>query len=483
MYAAQFAGPESVISWVIGGAVLALIALVMAKLGGARPEAGGLVRWPFHSNGRFVATIAGWGIWIAWSTNPPSEAAAMIQYVSKYVPGVYNGSSLTALGVLIGVALVAVFVLVNWFGVQLFARINSGLTVAKFVVPVMTVVALFASGFHSGNFSSHGGFAPYGWAPGLTAIATAGIIFSYTGFQGPIDMSGEAKNPRRDVPRAVLASLGLSALVYILLQLVFIGAVPGMDLIHGWHGVSFSSPFAQLAVAVNLTWLSWVLYADAIASPAGSALSFTAAAGRESFAMAKNGFLPAAIVKVHSGSGIPRRALAVNFVIGIAFLLPLGSWQQIVAAAGVLGLIAYVLPAVSVTAFTRAGAFGDAPRWLSWLAPVAFVLATMIVYWAGWHDLRIALPILLVAVIVYAYQQWRAGIDWADVRRGSWLVAYLVLVLLVSVFGSKDFGGSGAIPAPWDTVVVAVIGFGSWLAGVRCGTLHLAAHPAPDTEQ
>src|ERR1700761_476348 len=90
MYAAQFAGPESVISWVIGGAVLALIALVMAKLGGARPEAGGLVRWPFHSNGRFVATIAGWGIWIAWATNPPSEAAAMIQYVSKYVPGVFN---------------------------------------------------------------------------------------------------------------------------------------------------------------------------------------------------------------------------------------------------------------------------------------------------------------------------------------------------------------------------------------------------------
>jgi amino acid transporter len=225
-----------------------------------------------------------------------------------------------------------------------------------------------------------------------------------------------------------------------------------------------------------------VLYADAIASPAGSALSFTAAAGRESFAMAKNGFLPAAIVKVHNGSGIPRRALVVNFVIGIAFLLPLGSWQQIVAAAGVLGLIAYVLPAVSVTAFTRAGAFPGAPRWLSWLAPLAFVLATMIVYWAGWHDLRIALPILLVAVIVYAYQQWREGIDWADVRRGSWLAAYLVLVLLVSAFGSKDFGGTGAIPAPWDTVVVAVIGFGAWLAGVRCGTLHLAAHPAPDAE-
>jgi amino acid transporter len=482
MYAAQFAGPESIISWVVGGAVLALIALVMAALGGARPEAGGLVRWPFHSNGRFVATIAGWGIWIAWSTNPPSEAAAMIQYMSKYVPGIFNGSSLTGLGVLLGVAFMAVFVLINWFGVHVFARVNGALTVAKFVVPAITVLALFASGFHSGNFSSHGGFAPYGWAPGLSAIATAGIIFAYTGFQGPIDMSGEAKNPRRDVPRAVLSSLGLSALLYILLQLVFIGAVPGVDLIHGWHGVSFSSPFAQLAVAVNLTWLSWVLYADAIGSPAGSALSFTAAAGRESFAMAKNGFLPAAVVRVHEGSGIPRRALVVNFVIGIAFLLPLDSWQQIVAAAGVLGLIAYVIPAVSAIAFARGGSFPGAPRWLPYLAPVAFVLSTMIVYWAGWHELRIALPILLVAVLVYAYQQWRAGIDWADVRLGTWLVVYLVLVLVMSAIGSTDFGGAGVIPAPWDTVIVGVIGFGAWLAGVRSGVRHLAANPAPTPE-
>src|ERR1700685_372434 len=70
MYAAQYAGPEAIVSWVIGGVVLALIALVMASLGGARPEAGGLVRWPYYSNGRVVATIAGWGIWIARATNP-----------------------------------------------------------------------------------------------------------------------------------------------------------------------------------------------------------------------------------------------------------------------------------------------------------------------------------------------------------------------------------------------------------------------------
>jgi amino acid transporter len=207
MVGAQIAGPEAIAAWLVGGAALMLIALVMADLGAARPESGGLIRWPYYSSGRLVATIAGWGIWIAYATNPPSESAAMLQYASKYVPDIYNGSSLTRLRILLGIGVMAVFVLINWFGVLLFARINGALTAAKFVVPTLTVIALFISGFHSANFSSYGGFAPYGWTPGLSAIATAGIIYAYTGFQGPIDLSGEARNPRRDVPRAVIMSL------------------------------------------------------------------------------------------------------------------------------------------------------------------------------------------------------------------------------------------------------------------------------------
>jgi amino acid transporter len=490
MYAAQAAGPESLFAWVLGAVVLGLIALVMAHLGGARPESGGLVRWPYYSSGRLVATISGWGIWIAYATNPPSESAAMLQYISKYIPHIYNGKSLTTLGVLFGVAIMAVFVLINWFGVQLFARVNGALTVAKFVVPALTVILLFISGFHRDNFSSHGGFAPYGWAPGLSAIATAGIIYAYTGFQGPIDLSGEARNARRDVPRAVLSSLAAATVLYILLQVVFIGGVPGANLIHGWHGVSFSSPYAQLAVAANLMWLSWVLYADAIASPAGSALAFTATAGRSSYAMSKNRFLPEAAGKVDEKSGIPRRALLINFVIGLAFLLPLHSWQSIVAATSELALIAYALPAVAAVAFARAArAHPDAPGaeaglrtpgWLQYLAPVAFVLASLILYWATWDELRIALPVLLVGAVVYAYQQWRGGVDWLDVRVGAWLVVYLVAILVMSFIGSADFGGTNLIPAPWDSVIVAVISVVAYLRGVQDAVRHLAVHPAPE---
>ncbi len=479
LYAAQAAGPDAMVTWLIGGVALLLIALVMVELGGSRPESGGLVRWPYYASGRLVATLVGWGIWIAYATNPPSESAAMLQYMSKYVSGVYNGTRLTALGVLLAAGIMAVFVVINWFGVLLFANVNGALTVAKFVVPTLTVICLFASGFHGSNYTAHGGFAPYGFSAGLSAIATAGIIYAYTGFQGPIDLSGEARNPRRDVPWSVITALVGSMLLYLALQAVFIGVMPGHELIHGWSGVSLSSPFAQLAVMLNLSWLSWVLYADAIASPAGSALTFTATTARESYAMAKNRFLPAAAGKVHERSGVPRRAMLINYVIGLAFLLPFQSWHSIVAATSVLGLFAYSISAVAQSAFRRA----EPRRVAGWvrgtkvLAPVSFVIASLILYWATWQELRIALPVLLVGVLVYGYQQYREGVDRRDIRLGLWLVVFLIAILIMSAIGS--FGGAKWIPAPWDSVVVAVIAVIAFVQGVRDAGRHMEAHPPP----
>jgi amino acid transporter len=483
LYAAKAAGPEAMVTWLVGGAALLLIALIMVELGASRPESGGLVRWPYYSSGRLVATLVGWGIWIAYATNPPSESAAVLQYLSQHVGGVYNGSSLTPLGVLIAAAMMALFVLLNWFGVRLFANVNGVVTVAKFAVPALTIVLLFASGFHGSNYTAHGGFAPYGFSAGLSAIATAGIIYAYTGFQGPIDLSGEARNPRRDVPWAVVAGLVGSTVVYLALQATFIGVMPARELVHGWSGINLSSPFAQIAVMLNLTWLSWVLYADAIVSPSGSALTFTATTARESYAMAKNRFLPAAVARVDRRWGVPHRALVLNFLIGLAFLLPFQSWHSIVAATSELGLFAYSITAVAQTAFRRAEP-GNQAGWIrgtTVLAPVSFIIATLILYWATWQELRIALPVLLVGAVVYGIQQVRGGVDWQDVRVGLWLVGYLLVVLLLSGLGS--FGGTGLIPAPWDSVIVAAVGLAAFLLGVRYALAHLAAHPAPAPER
>src|SRR6195952_4055776 len=134
MYAAQTAGPASIIAWGIGGAVMLAVALVFAELGMVHPESGGLVRYPLYSNGRFAASIVGWSMWVTYVANPPTEASGVVQYASSYIPGLFDHDQLTFAGILVAIALMAVFVLVNYFGVQFFARSNNIVTAVKIFI-------------------------------------------------------------------------------------------------------------------------------------------------------------------------------------------------------------------------------------------------------------------------------------------------------------------------------------------------------------
>ncbi|MEY9846917.1 hypothetical protein ABH940_004004 [Streptacidiphilus sp. BW17] len=238
----------------------------------------------------------------------------------------------------------------NWFAVRLFARFNNLVSIFKILVPVITVAALFASGFHSGRLTApaHGGFAPYGYASVLSALAAGGIVYSLNGFQAPLDFSGEARNPRRTMPGSVLAGIGLALVLYLALQLAFLYTVPERLLGHGWSGVSFDSPFGQLALILNLQWLSSLLYADAVVSPGGSAYVGVGIDARHTYALAKNGTLPRFFMRVSGREGVTHRALLLNLAVIAVFLLPFNGWQQIVSVMGDMYLLIYAASAVAV---------------------------------------------------------------------------------------------------------------------------------------
>ena len=236
MYAAKAAGPASLIAWVIGGVLMLAVALVFAELGIAHPESGGLVRYPLYSNGRLAAGIVGWLNWVSYAGNPPTEASGVLQYASAYLPGVYTGGALTPLGILIAIALTAVFVMINFFGVRLFARTNNVVTAIKILIPTTTVGLLIASGFDGRNFSEHGGFAPYGYGAALAAIASAGLVFAYTGFRNIVELSGEVRRPRKHIPAALITTMVATILLYLGLQFAFLGVVPRNLLGAGWRG-------------------------------------------------------------------------------------------------------------------------------------------------------------------------------------------------------------------------------------------------------
>ena len=111
----------------------------------------------------------------------------------------------------------------NYLGVKALANTNSALTWWKVGVPLATilVVALFASGgMHGSNFHAADGFNPYGVKGILLAIPLSGIVFAYLGFEQADQLAGESKNPKRDIPIAVIGSIILGLIIYILLQLV-----------------------------------------------------------------------------------------------------------------------------------------------------------------------------------------------------------------------------------------------------------------------
>lgn len=496
MYAAKAAGPASLLSWVVGGVLMLMVALVYAELGMARPESGGLVRYPLYSNGRLAATVIGLSMWLCYVGNPPTEAAGVVQYAAAWLPGVYDAhaGALTGSGVALAMLLMAGFVLLNYFGVALFARSNNLVTAIKVLVPLLALGLLLASGFdHRGgaggaaNLQAHGGFAPLGYGTALGAVASAGLIFAYTGFRNIVELSGEAVDPRRDVPRALVATMLLTIALYLGLQLAFLVALPPRMLGAGWQGIDLKSPFADLARLLGLSWLYWMLIADSMISPSGSAIIFTSANARNVFGIAKNGLLPAALMRVHAGSGIPRRALLLNYLVGAAFLLPLPSWHAIVRPLSALIVFTFSIGAVALPVFRSEGLGEPAARLrgMGVIAPLAFVVSSLVIYWASWRVLRPTLPVMLVALLWYGLLRMRtarrgsvsavsaAQADAADWHGGAWLLAYLALTYALSFASTR--GGAGWFGELPGTLATALLSLGCYYWGVRSGRRYVRA--------
>lgn len=494
LVAASIAGPSAIISWIIGGIAVMLIGLVYAELGGMLPESGAIARYPQYTHGSLVSFIMGWAAWIAYASVPAIEAEAVVQYTGHWIPVLWNSKVgiMTGEGTIVAALLLVVFFIINYFGVRLFARINTTVTWVKFIMPTATIVIflLFAK-LHWGNYSAHG-FAPGGTAGILQAVATSGIIFSYLGFRQAVDLAGEAKHPQRDVPRAVITAIGIGIVLYVLLQVVFTAGLSPAVLAKtgGWTaplGIALTAPFAQVAIALNLGWFSVLLYADAILSPAGTGNIYTASTTRVVYALAHNRYFPRALTKVDEKTGIPRLALIVAVILGLIFLAPFPSWAALVGVVSSATVFTYVIGPVSAAVFRRHAP--DAPRpyklgGMKVIAPIAFVIGSLIIYWTGWTTDWKLLSAILLGLVLYAIfssiipkEIERPTAQ--HVRAGIWLVVYLVFMLGMSYFGSARFGSpytaagakapTGFFHYPWDLVIIIVVSLGFYFWGVRSG--------------
>jgi amino acid transporter len=492
------AGPSAIIGWAIASVIIMILALVHAELGGLFPVSGGTSRFPHYAFGSFAGAVFGWFSYIQAAAVAPIEVAAMLQYLSStsWAGGVYNANKgvLTGTGLLVGAVLIVFFVAVNLLGIRWLARTNTSLTTWKVALPIFAVIVLMLTHFHGSNFSADGGFFIKGAAfKSIVETFPVGVIFALLGFEQAVQLGGESRNPKRDLPRAVIGSVLIGAVIYMLAQVAFIGALnPSfVTSAHTWANVGANvvlkrGPFYAVARLATLGWLAWLLRFDAVVSPGGTGLIYLTSASRISYGLSKNGYVPSALedTKVRK---VPWIGIIITGVIGFLFLLPFPSWASMVNVVTSASVMMYGAAPLALGALRKQKP--DLPRvytlpfaWI--LAPIAFTLANFVVYYSGWQIYTTLMFVLLVGLLIMAVSYIfklnpnQPVIDWTA---AIWILPYLVGMGVISFLGSFGHGpmfdglygfqhlwvgGNNHLGIGWDNLALVLFSFAIYFLAV-----------------
>jgi amino acid transporter len=462
--AAYATGTSAILAWILAGIAIIVLALVHAELGGMYPVSGGTARFPHFAFGSVAGISFGFFSWIQAITVAPIEVFAVWQYASYYWPAVYNANTgeVTSLGFAMSVVLLALFTAINFLAMRWLNRVSGAITWWKVGIPVLTIIILLTQ-FHTANFNSHGGFFPLGAKAMFAAIPGAGIVFSYLGFEQADQLAGEVKDPQKNLPRAIIASILLGTLIYVALQVVFIGVLPANELSGGWAALAnnkglISGPLAFISGAVALGWLAVVLRIDAFVSPSGTGLMYQTSTSRVGYGLARNRYYPQIFAKVDK-RGVPWVSLILAFVFGLVFLLPFPSWSALVGLVTSASVLMYAGAPLSMGAFRSRLPDANRPYRMPAavvFGPIAFIIANLIIYWSGFETIWKLGIVLVVGYIVIgvsmAFDRERPPLDW---KPAQWLPVYLIGMGVISWQGQFGPDNTFRIPFWYDMLIVA----------------------------
>jgi amino acid transporter len=455
--AAAKAGPASLLSWILAAAILAVLALIHAELGTAYPVAGGTARFPAFAFGRMTGFTAGWAAWLQAVAIAPIEVEASLQYLNNIswvgrIGLVHADDTLTGRGFIAATILMGLFTYINAVGVKMLSDSNAITVIWKTAIPVLTVIVLISLRFHPGNFSTGGGFAPNG-AKGVFSALPVGVVFALQGFEQAIQMGGEARDPQKDMSRAILTAMFIGAAVYILLEVAFIGSLNPADIAKNWDTPIKSGafgPYATLAGAAGATWLAYLLYADAFVSPAGTGLVYTSTTSRLSYAMGHAGDIPRIFGRI-SLRGVPLWSILLAFAIGEFAFLPFPSWQSLVGLATSATAIMYAFAPVSLATLRKNDPDRHRPYRLKGaavLAPAGFCAANLVIYWGGFDTtwkIEAGLGVGLIVFMLTRITSGGSGGGDLGLRNSVWVWPWLIGTVVIGWLGRYDSGGGDSV--------------------------------------
>lgn len=478
LYAAKIAGPAAIISWVIGGLAAILIALTFAELSTMLPVAGGTAHIPQLSHGAFASFILSWIAWITSLLLAPIEVQAVLQYASLFFPSLMSNTAGTPTLTLWGYCWAAILMLslcvLNIVSYRGLMRFNFVLFVFKFSIIILTIFVILQTHFLPSNFSGLmvSTTSAQGWQAILSAVATGGIVLAFNGFKSGVEMAGEAKKSSIAIPLSTAGSVVACLVLYLGLQICFIGALDPASLKNGWQNLNFTGdigPFVGLTSALGLFWLLKLLYANSVVSPLGAGLIYVTSTARILYAMSRIGYVPKFLSRLNQ-QHFPIWAIVANFVLGMISFLPLPGWQGMVNFLISAMVITYAMGPIALMCLRLALPEKERPFKLPFaniLCPFGFYCCNLFSYWTGWETISKLAFMLVIGLLIFAiaYLRGTIKVEKEELRSIYWIIPYLFGLILLSYLGS--FGGKNIIPFGWDFLAIAIFTIGIFYLAIQ----------------
>lgn len=408
--AAPKAGPAVTISFVIAGLTALFSALSYAELAGSVPVSGSSYSYAYATMGELIAWVCGWCLVLEYAVSVAAVAVGWGQYLNELLDGTIGVTIPESVSAPLGEggfinlpALVVVLLSMVFLmrGAKESATVNSIMVAVK-IVTLLLFIGIGVMGIKSGNYTP---LAPLG-VTGISAAAST-LFFSYIGFDAASTAGEEARNPKKDLPRAIMLSLAIVTVLYVLVAFVAVGAMPWQD----FEGTEAALAQIMTDVTGTSVWGA-VLAAGAVVAIFSVVFAVLYGQTRILFAMSRDGLVPKVFAKVDEKTGAPRaNVVIVSLFCGVlAAFIPLGKLAD-ATSIGTLFAFGLVNVAVVILRKTRP----EMPRTFK----VAFFPVT---------------PIL--GVLACAYMMFR--LDTATwMVFGGWMAAGLVFYFLYGVRRSR----------------------------------------------
>jgi APA family basic amino acid/polyamine antiporter len=353
------AGPAVILSFVLAGLTCLFSALCYAELASSIPVSGSAYTYAYATLGELVAWIIGWDLILEYGVSIAAVAVGWGGNLNEFLDNAFGlalpesistareeGGVLNLPAVVIVLAVMALLA----SGVRETARANFVMVLVKLGVLAFFVAVAFSAAFNADHMAP---FAPNGVDGVVTAAAV--IFFAYIGFDAVSTGAEEARNPGRDLPLAIIGSLVICTLVYMLVSIAAVGSLDAESL------QGSDAPLAEaLDAGAGISWAASVLAFGALVAITSVLVTIFYGQSRIFFAMARDGLISRRIAKVSPRTGTPVR-LTLAMGACIAALAAIAPLEQIVKLVNIGTLFAFFLVNIGVLILRRTQPEMDRP--------------------------------------------------------------------------------------------------------------------------